>query len=356
MRLEGLRLSALRNFTDIELTPAGGLNIIAGPNASGKTALLESVYLLGRGRSFRTPRIRELIQYGRSGFMITGRLNTDQNRSVAAGIEREQSCTRLRYDGRTVQNLSEHARRVPLVLITPESHGLVNGRPEQRRRWLDWALFHVEPGYLSDWRDCFHALRQRNALLKCSAGASQYDVWEQAFAESAERLDEARRAFVVSLGQFLQPIMAELLPGAPALDYWPGRKRDEALLAILRDKRDQEQERGFTAYGPQRGDIEFFYDGHEARAHLSRGQTKLYIAGIMLAYVEVLKASGVLPVLLIDDLPAELDRAARQRFMALLLAGGMQTFVTAIEPDVLGSAVRAARLFHVEQGRLVSVV
>lgn len=356
MRLDGLRITALRNLSEIDLAPTRTLNVIAGPNASGKTALLEAIYLLGRGRSFRTPRISELIQYGQTRFIVTASLNQGSHRTIPLGVERDHKRTHLRYDSRSIQSLSEHARRVPLILITPENHRLVSDRPGHRRRWLDWALFHVEPTYLIDWRDCFYALRQRNALLKRTATSAQFHVWEQAFARSADSLDAMRRDLIKALNERLRDVLNGLLTGIPRIDYRPGWPNEVPLLDLLRQQRRHEQIRGFTCYGPHRSDLEFLYDGYEVRAHLSRGQTKLYIAAFMLAYAELLKEAGLCPILLIDDLPAELDQAARQRLMTLLLATGAQIFVTAIEPGLVDALAQDAAVFHVEQGRLKEVI
>lgn len=357
MHLISLRISQLRNLGDITLEPSAGLNLITGPNASGKTAFLEAVYLLARGRSFRTPRIRELIRHERESLLVTARLKTHGGRQVSVGLERDRHQTQLRYDGVNVRNLSEHARRVPLLLITPESHALVSGRPEQRRRWLDWALFHVEPDYLACWQNCFNALRQRNALLKSQASGAQLASWEDILAGHCERLDEYRQVFINTLNQRFEKVVHTLLGGQGVIHYRAGRDQSQDFREQLVQSRDRDRERGFTQAGPHRSDLDLRHAGLEVRSGLSRGQTKLYIAGLILAYARVLAAEGLQPLILVDDLPAELDEKARGRFMAELAATGSQTFVTAIEPSMLPREYWAESiLFHVEQGHLTEVV
>ncbi|MCS3903328.1 DNA replication and repair protein RecF [Methylohalomonas lacus] len=357
MQLSDLRISHLRNLDGVSLEPGAGLNIISGANASGKTALLESIYLLARGRSFRTHRIRELISHHQQQLRVTARALRAGQRPLMLGIERDGRQTRLRCDGENVRNLSAHARRVPLILITPDSHGLISGRPGQRRRWLDWALFHVEPDYLGCWQDCFHALRQRNALLKHGAGRATIVSWEESLADCVNRLEAYREGLVQQLSGHFSAVMSQLLPGTVQIEYLPGRPREQDYRTLLAEQRDLEQQRGFTRYGPHRSDLDFRHQDGEVRATLSRGQTKLYIAGLMIAYVRVLADYGLQPLILVDDLPAELDAGARARFMAHLAETGCQTFVTAIEPETLPLAGWPEhQVFHVEHGQLTEVI
>lgn len=356
MQLSSLRVHQLRNLEDITLTPVAGLNVITGPNACGKTALLEAIYLLARGRSFRTHRIRELIQHHQERLQVTARIRAHTGREIAVGLERDRRQTRLRYDGTTVRNLSEHARRLPLVLITPDSHSLINGGPVQRRRWLDWAMFHVEPAYLACWQDCFYALRQRNALLKRPGPADQLASWEQALAEHGTRLDAWREAFTQRLSLEFEGLINELLAGEGSIRYQPGHDATTDYSSQLAAARNRDRERGFTQAGPHRSDLLFDYQTMEARATLSRGQAKLYIAGLMLAFARLLAADGLNPLILVDDLPAELDENARRRFMTALAAVGGQAFVTAIEPDLPVEDWPAVCRFHVEQDCRAEVI
>lgn len=357
MRLVDLRICDFRNIGMLDLQPGASLNVISGANASGKTALLESIYLLARGRSFRTHRIRDLIRHRQTQLRVTADLERPGCRSLAVGIERDARQTRFRYDAENVKNLSGHARRIPLILITPDSHDLINGRPGQRRRWLDWALFHVEPAYLACWQDCFHALRQRNALLKHSAESAQMNSWEESLAGFVQQMDDLREQFVCRLSGHFEAVMQVLLPGGVGVCYQPGRPAASNYRQLLREQRPVEQRHGFTRYGPHRSDLYFQHNQAEVRATLSRGQTKLYIAGLMIAYARVLGDYGLEPMTLVDDLPAELDAGARGRFMAQLAALGNQTFVTAIEAAALPTAGwPECRTFHVEHGRLAEVI
>jgi len=357
VRWEELRLSDFRNFDQAILRPGPALNILSGPNASGKTAVLEAIHLLCRGRSFRTSRVRELIRHGHTRLQALAWLRAPGGRRVALGVERDTTQTRLRYDGNPVRNLSDHARHLPLVLITPDSHDFINGGPQQRRRWLDWALFHVEPDYIACWQACFQALRQRNALLRRQAPASGLASWEETLARQTECLDRLRQRFVTRLSREFDQVVTELLGSGGNLGYLPGRDDSVDYRQLLADGRERDRESGFTRAGPHRSDLVLRFRDRQARSILSRGQAKLFIAGIMLAWARLLGQDGDHPLLLVDDLPAELDEAARQRFLRILAETGAQTFVTAIDPGLLSlEHWPAVTRFHVEQECRTEVV
>ncbi|MEX0952017.1 MAG: DNA replication/repair protein RecF, partial [Gammaproteobacteria bacterium] len=357
MWLQDLQITNFRNLASFHLQPGPGLNVIAGPNASGKTALLESIYLLSRSRSFRSHRINELIAYPEKQLRLVAGWQMAGGRPLSVCLERNRNQTRLTLAGQPVRNLSAHARQLPILLLTPESHELLAGRPQLRRRWLDWAMFHVEQNYLATWQDCFAALRQRNALLKRGAKPTELDAWELTLVNQTMLLEQLRRDFLADFSRQFADLSALLLPGRAEIGYVSGRPEETGYLDYLRENRPDDRQRGFTQAGAHRSDLQFKLDDLDARAYLSRGQAKLYIAALVLALGRVMVAAGLRPVFLVDDLPAELDPAARECFMARLAETGAQVFVTTIEASALPVTAWAdCRLFHVEHGRLAEVI
>lgn len=357
MQLQDLQVTHFRNLSSLHLQPGPGLNIIAGPNASGKTALLESIYLLSRSRSFRSHRINELIAYPEKALRVTASWQMAGGRPLQVCLERNRKQTRLTLAGQPVRNLSLHARLLPILLLTPESHELLAGRPQLRRRWLDWAMFHVEQNYLSAWQACFAALRQRNALLKRGARPAELGAWESTLAKQTLLLEQLRQGFLADFERQFKELSALMLPAQAEISYVSGRPEEVDYLDCLREQRQEDRQRGFTQTGAHRSDLQFRLNGLDARAHLSRGQAKLYIAALVLALGRVFVAAGLRPVFLVDDLPAELDPAAREAFMARLAETGAQVFVTTIDSGVLPVAAWADyRVFHVEHGRLAEVI
>lgn len=352
MRIDRLRAKDVRNLRDVELQPAAGLNLISGVNAAGKTALLEAMHLLARARSFRTPRAEEVVHHQSASLQVTARIHHGTDGSLETGIERGEGRWLLRYGGEPVKSISAHARKFPMVLVTPDSQQLFLGGPKLRRHWLDWAMFHVELGYVELWRGYHRALRQRNHLLKRAAREQELEVWEELMASSGEALGAARRRYV----QRLEETLAELCRngwqcGRPGIHLEQGWEEHGQLREQLARTRRVDSQMGHTACGPHRADIAFRIDESEVAARCSRGQSKEFILLLMLAQAGVIAASiEEEPLLLIDDFAAEMDRAAQERLLALLRGWHGQVFLTCVQAGEEWSLPEGAARFHVEHG------
>ena len=195
MRVASLDIAGFRNLRQVSLNCAPGLNLLIGPNASGKTSLLEALYVLGRGRSFRTRQPRELIQTGATAFRIVATMRDGESRRFPVGIERNARELTARIGGAPTRSLAELARQAPVLLLNPDSHRLLEDGPKQRRRFMDWGLFHAEPGFLDAWRRYDIALRHRNAALRTQSVDRVVDAWDGELAAAAARLDPWRESF-----------------------------------------------------------------------------------------------------------------------------------------------------------------
>ena len=355
MRIERLRVDYVRNLEDLEIEPASRLNLITGVNASGKTALLESMYLLARARSFRTHRIEDVIQHGRDELRVSAHIEHGEDGALVTGIERSRGKLLLRYHGQTIKTVSAHARRIPVVLMTPASHELVLGGPTARRHWLDWAMFHVKPEYLEAWRDYHRALRHRNAALKAQADLSTLEGFEQILARSGTLLTDARTAYLEALDKAFTAIAEGLWPDTPRIRLKPGWSGD--LFTVLSTGRAGDREAGFSRQGPHRADVEFSVGPRALSACFSRGQCKLFVSLLVLAQAGVIEAlSGEAPLLLLDDFAAELDLDANRVLLELLHAQRTQVFVTTTHWDGEWGLAGVDRVFHVERGKVRKVV
>ncbi len=357
LAINRLKASFVRNLQDLEIQPAGSINYFYGPNASGKTSVLEAVYLLSRVKSFRSSRINNVITHGQKTLSVfaQGELN---KQPFTTGVEKGHGQMRLKYNGEQVQSASEQARSIPVFLLAPDHNLLFYDGPKQRRHWLDWSLFHVEPGYLDKWKSYHRAVRHRNALLKAERGFSNDEIlgWERMMAEEAGQIDMARKAYLETVSELLsEHYLPLLLDGAAEVRYRNSICGAE-LLDTLAHSRQDDKKRGFTAAGPHRADISFVFSDIDVAKHLSRGQIKLYGAGLVSAQLAVLKQRSVGAIMLVDDIDAELDSDASRKILDLLINNEAQTFVSSLElPSWAPFDDARHAVFHVKQGRVEKV-
>ncbi len=351
MAISRVEIRNLRNIQSLSIDPVPGINILTGPNGAGKTSILEGLYLLGRGRSFRTSQARPIIREGTECAEVVGRKSGSP--ALVAGVRRCITTSEIRINGETVGRLSELARHFPVQLVTPRSHELLERGPDLRRRFLDWGLFHVEPGYSGLVSRYNRALKQRNVALR--GKPSDARSWEPQIAEFGERIHFLRDRYLNELNNRLVVIKDLLgLESLPELTITRSWTQEEGLLNGLKRKFSTDAGNGFTSVGPHRDDFKVRYQGVAAVDRLSRGQQKMVVLGLTLAQLyEVSRGDSPKPILLVDDLAAELDTNARERVMEHLLETMIQVFVSALDSKFLvGGSVKQAKVFHVEQGSL----
>lgn len=352
-----LEIACLRNLASIALDLNPQFNYLFGPNGAGKTSVLEAVHVLARGRSFRSRRIAPLIQDGESGLLVRACL--EGGRTVAVSKDRAGK-TELRLDRATAHRQSDVAALLPVHLMLPDVGELVFGGPGERRRYLDWGMFHMKPQYLSALRDYLSALRNRNALLKswghADAGKA-LAVWTQALCDHAEIVHEQRSAYAADLLPCIGDALAGLEAGVDVeMEYRRGWG-EESLQKQLGETQDNDVKSGVTGLGPHRADLALRVAGRPAGDSLSRGQGKLVAIGLVLAQATLLQArTGQRGIFLIDDMGAEIDRARGVQMLSLLRSSGCQVIATSIrQPGKEFDALLASgslSVFHVKQGEI----
>jgi DNA replication and repair protein RecF len=360
MRLIRLEISGVRNLSNVSIACSAGLNLFVGPNGAGKTAILEAVHLLARGRSFRSTTAESVIQQGSEHLLVRTQLEDEHRGTVSIGLAKHRgNRTELHLNEVPERRLSDVARLMPIQLALPDSSDLVFGAPLERRRFIDWGTFHVEPLYLDQLRHYQRSLHQRNALLRYLKGQQsestqrELDVWTERLTALAVEVDRARRLY---LGKLFPVVLTKLAALAPevglALSYRSGWREGEALEDCLRESIARDVKFGLTHFGPHRGDVRLSVGAGAAAATLSRGQAKVVASALRLAQAELTnEIGGRQSLFLIDDVGAELDAAHNERFFRALEATGSQVFATATSAMALGSAfVGRRQVFHVEQG------
>ena len=352
MWVKRLKVERLRSLRQVEASPSARLNLIVGLNGSGKTSFLEALYLLGMGRSFRSRSTKDIVSRGQTDLRVFGEIVTDTGMTETLGVERGLKQTRNRISGEDVRSASKLAKLLPTLLITPESQRLLTDGARLRRRMLDWALFHVEPVYNGLLQRYRQALRQRNAHLRQRAADSTLVAWSKELEVCAVELHKIRQRYAEEVRKPLDSLIGQLLGREVEVRYQPGWNPEESLAEKLDRSLEADIARGHTGYGPHRADIRFRVDGTAAQHVLSRGEAKLFVAAVLLAQTAyVVKRAERVPVVLVDDLPSELDAQNRARLLEVLKASEAQVFLTTVSPELLdSSAWTDQKMFHVEQG------
>ena len=354
MSLTKFTATGFRCLHKVELKPHAQLNLITGPNASGKTSLLECLYYLGRGRSFRSSGNRELIQSGAKSFVLYG-TKTQEGQEHRVGLEVAVGERQVKVDGQSGTG-ADLARVFPVQVIDPEIHELVQGGPELRRRFLDWGVFHVKHSFLDTWRNYQKALRQRNAALRAGEPEKQILVWNDAVALHGEIIDQQRQTFLDEFIPLYASIVEDNLSFSAICSYKRGWSPEIDLKQALLDNFDRDSAFGSTQVGPHRADLTLQVQDRRARHRVSRGQQKMLAAALVLAQSRFVAArTSARLVLLVDDPAAELDRDNRQRLFHMLEDVPAQMFVTALEPADLPWSDRG-QMFHVEHGEVSSLL
>lgn len=351
MPLTWLQVEQFRCLERVELDLDPHFNLFVGPNASGKTSLLEALFFLGRGRSFRTRRLDHLIRQGQKSFLVVGKTTRGEHQETL-GVRGSRDGTEIRISGRAAQSAAELAEYFPPQVIDPEIHKLLEEGPGRRRRFLDWGVFHVEQAFLSTWQRYHKALRQRNAALKQELADAAVGLWDTELAEAGEILGQQRKDYLARLRGPLDRVGRRLLGLDTGVGYHQGWPDDVSLMESLRRDLDRDRRYKATQHGPHRADIVVRVDAHAAKDRVSRGQQKLLAAGLTLAQLEVqeLEQPGR-SALLLDDPAAELDAANLERLLDCVRELPVQLLVTSLRAEVPGLP-DSGRVFHVEQGRV----
>lgn len=341
-----VRLQNFRSFKDNSFELSPGVNIVMGPNASGKTNLLEAVLVLTRGGSYRA-KDAELVQFGKPWARLDARLDNGAHRTVKITAGASKGKTH-ELDGKTYSRLS-HANSLPVVLFEPDHLRLLSGAPERRRDYLDDLLEQTAPGYGTVRRKYRRALTQRNALLKRGGPAAQVFPWDLRLSELAGQIVRARAELVDKLaaeaGKLYKKLSGSRLEtGLAYQSRWPLRSYESKLLKELETGLELDRLKGFTGAGPHRDDLEVLFNGRPAREVASRGEVRTLVLALKIIELKLLQeARDTTPLLLLDDVFSELDGKRRHALTDYLAP--YQTFITTTDADsVLSHFTENARL------------
>ncbi|VAX10419.1 DNA recombination and repair protein RecF [hydrothermal vent metagenome] len=350
MTLSLLRVHHLRNLQTIEVEPCPGINVIWGGNGAGKTTVLEAIYLLGRGKSFRGSEVEPIVSIDHNEMLVFGRMAQTGTTARTIGIKKAvKGQTQIRMNNKSVNRLSVLAKNLPLQILTPKTHEILERGSGYRRKFLDWAVFHVEHDYFQLSNRYHRALKQRNAALRKAPNTAF--AWDKELIENGEILEVRRKNYISKLTPMFEVTLSRIMGRDDiTIKYKRGWPESESYADNIGRRQQDDVKRGYTGTGPHRADIEIEVLGHKVDKVVSRGEQKLVIAALYLAQAMVaLEKAELNPILLIDDLPAELDQEKRRLFLMELERLGIQVFITGIEAGYFSSLTNP-KMFHVKHG------
>jgi DNA replication and repair protein RecF len=355
MQLVRLKANSFRNLVDLDLEFSPRFNFIYGPNGSGKSSLLEAIYFLSLGRSFRSSLASRAIQYDAKSFslfsLILGQCST------TLGLEKiRQGKTKIKI-GNNNNSISELAKLLPLQLINPNSYQLLSGGPRARRQFIDWGVFHVEPQFFRVWQRFQQILKQRNSALQQQIPMSQIKIWDIELIEAANEITLLRENYVQQLTPLINELMSKLLTlQGLSIDFYQGWDKKISLDSILISSMSRDYKLAYTQFGPHRADLLIKLNGNPVHEVLSRGEQKLLTCALQLAQGLLLKKiTAKSCIYLFDDLFAELDPSKQNILMHLLHSLEAQVFITAIEKTLIKKLETSAlgKIFQIKQGKII---
>jgi DNA replication and repair protein RecF len=333
--ITGVRLQNFRSYKDESFEFDPGVNIIVGPNASGKTNLLEAVMVLSRGGSYRARDI-ELIKFGKPWTRLQGSF-LKQERVVKIEADNLKS---FEIDGKPFKRLSLE-RTVPVVLFEPNHLQLMTRGPEIRRDYFDEMLERVQPEFKSLSASYRRTLAQRNALLKQARGRAEQQLfaWDIRLSELGAKIADARQSLVDRINKSISKNYSRIASKRSKVELvyecnFPAENYASRMLSKLEKNRQLDFERGFTSSGPHREDFVFYLGGQPAGATASRGETRSLLLALKIFELELIeKTRGQAPIFLLDDVFSELDGSRRQSLVEAL--SNRQTLITTTDADAV---------------------
>lgn len=336
--ISDVRLQQFRSYKDAAFEFGPGVNIIVGPNGSGKTNLLESIQMLAVGKSYRA-QDSELLQFEAPWFRLDAHFDAGSHARVVKFTPFPRQQKTFELDAVSKRSLQfEHIH--PVVLFEPNNLFLFHGAPDLRRSYLDDILGQTTPGYIGFCKQYRRILAQRNTLLKKGTPhPKEIFPWDLRLSELGAVIARARAMLIEDLNDRLAVVYAALSQGKKTITLhyqvqFPTEGYETHLLHKLETALSRDVERGFTAYGPHREDVELLFDGRSAADVASRGEIRTAVLALKIIELEIVESvRGKTPILLLDDVFSELDGTRRRALTDYLQR--YQTFLTTTDADLV---------------------
>jgi len=330
-----------RNLQNATIDLHAQLNFFVGDNGSGKSSILEALFFLGHGKSFRTSKVDVLACYENTKFIVS--VKDDNNHQLGLSRDISTGQTNIKIDGKYQNRLSELAKNIAIQIITPESFKLFFGGPRERRRFVDLGMFHVKHSFAQQWKSFNRVLKQRNACIRLNNNSSESKsmlaYWTEQFCQMSAEVASVREEYSLAIINELDEWLTILLPNLKnrvTVQYQRGWPQKRELQEVLFNNQEREAKYGYSLYGAHKFDVKFLLDKQPLETQLSRGQQKLFLLALTFAQAKLIaRVERVKPILLIDDIGAELDINSRKALSKALDILDCQVIITAIEYEVL---------------------
>ena len=359
MYIKNIKLKNFRNYHDLALDFDEKINFIVGNNAQGKTNLIEGIFMSALGKSFRTVRDSELINFDSDFCRIEVCAQKSLDDTAVEIIIRKDAGKAIKVDGTSISKTSELLDNIYIVVFSPEDLKIVKEEPEKRRRFIDRELSIIKPLYYDSLSSYKKVLAQRNAYLKeRQPEPSVLDIWDTQLSAYGARIISMRENFVEKVNRISREIHKKITDNRETLEltYDPNIKNGEELETViyeeLKNSFANDLRLRTTTRGPHRDDLQFFINGINVRSFGSQGQQRTAALSLKLAELSLIKEeTGESAVLLLDDVMSELD-PQRQEFLIRSL-DDIQLFITATEiTENLKPVVEKGKILSVEGGKI----
>ena len=353
MYINKLKLKNFRNYDEAEIEFCPGKNIIYGLNGQGKTNIIEALYFLQSGRSYRCTKEKETIKFGCSYAKIEAEFEKDEiKNNILFFISDKKS---VKINGINIDRLSEIIGNINLVIFTPDHLNLIKEGPSVRRNFLDSFISQLKPTYFKNLIAYYKVLKQRNNILKLKNKnmLSTISVWNEKLAELSVNICEMRRATIDKINENINNVTGPAEEESLKLLYLPGIKGEfnnkENIIAQLEGSIDRDLEYGMTMTGPHRDDFEIFMNEENIKKYGSQGQQRSCVLKLKLAECEIIKEkTGQMPPILLDDILSELDENRRHLFIENIK--NTQVIITCTDKEFLKGM--EGFYFRVEKGKI----
>jgi DNA replication and repair protein RecF len=370
MLLRSLELKDYRNYPEFSCEFSHSLNIFQGKNAQGKTNLIEAIYYLSIGKSYRPVKEDQLVRWEQKSFLVFGRI---QNRLGVLSIEVVFSCLgkpakQVLIGGLKARKQADMLGNLNSVLFAPEDLSMIKGSPQERRNFLDYDISQISTEYFQELNRYRRLLAQRNHLLKQihfnQRGGTDLSLWDEQLLASASRIVYKRLQALEKLNPLMRLTQRKLTGGAENLDIkYLLNKRKElkisdditgALKEIQEEAFQEETRQGVTLWGPHRDDLSIVVNGMDLKLYGSQGQHRTAVLALKLSELEFFRGeSGEYPILLLDDVMSELDEWRRNELIQFIQSKEIQCFITTTDSiGVLGKYEKEINTFHIQAGQI----